>query len=266
MKSPCSSPTAAVAVALALCAALARPARADERPPEYEDAFKRGTELFERGAYADARAAFEQAYAIHPEPLLLLNIGSTHRREGSLERALEYYQRYLTEAPEGDPYRTTVEQIVAELEAEIERARPEPEPERKPEPEPEPHPAPPVTTVAVSPTPHRAPDRGRALRITGIATGSVGIALAGVGIYYGVRAGDIESELASATGPWTPERQDRYDEGQSAEQRAILFGVSGGVLVAAGATLYLLGYDRGDLAVAPHTDGTTTSLTLRGTF
>jgi len=42
----------------------------------------------------------EQAYTINPNPLLLYNIGRAHELAGRLERALEYYDRFLAERPE----------------------------------------------------------------------------------------------------------------------------------------------------------------------
>lgn len=42
----------------------------------------------------------EQAYTINPNPLLLYNIGRAHELAGRLERALEYYDRFLAEHPE----------------------------------------------------------------------------------------------------------------------------------------------------------------------
>lgn len=42
----------------------------------------------------------EQAYTINPNPLLLFNIGRAHELAGRLERALEYYDRFLAEHPE----------------------------------------------------------------------------------------------------------------------------------------------------------------------
>lgn len=42
----------------------------------------------------------EQAYTINPNPILLYNIGRAHELAGRLERALEYYDRFLAEHPE----------------------------------------------------------------------------------------------------------------------------------------------------------------------
>lgn len=256
MRSPCSS----LLFAIALLTASPRPAHAEQRSAEYEQAFKQGTSLFEQGDYAAARGHFERALELHPEPLLLLNIGSTYRREGELDAALGYYRRFLAEAAADDEYRPAVQQIIAELEEEIaERDRAAAAAATPPTA---------ATPPLVAPTPRR--DRGRRLRLTGLATAAAGIVLVGVGVQQGVHAGNIEEELANASGPWTAERQARYDEGQSAETRALVLGITGGIAVAAGTTLYLLG--RGDehddraLAIVPYTDGAASGLALTGAF
>ena len=125
------------------------------------------------------------------------------------------------------------------------------------------------TPPLVEPTPPPR-DRGRRLRLTGLATAAVGAVFVGVGVQQGAHAGSIEEELANATGPWTAERQARYDEGQAAETRALVFGITGGIAMAAGATLYLLGRpdDRDDrsLVIAPYADGAIRGLAVTGAF
>lgn len=44
----------------------------------------------------------EQAYTINPNQILLYNIGRAHELAGRLERALEYYDRFLAEHPPED--------------------------------------------------------------------------------------------------------------------------------------------------------------------
>ena len=244
-------------------------ARAEgEKTPEYEAAYKAGTELFEAGQYAEARVRFLEAHAIYPEPLLLLNIGSTFRREDNAVEALDYYKRYLAEARPDDEYRDAARKLVDELEAQIEAETAKPEPP--------PDPPPPGPTVVVEPEPVRdAPPRpGRALRITGIAGVAVGAILVGVGVQQGLQASSIQDELQGKMNgtEWTDELQDRYDDGEAAEQRAMILGVAGGITIVAGATLYIIGWDRGRKAsservrVAPYVDGSATGFAVSGSF
>jgi len=263
-KSLCSS--------LALLALLATPVAADERPPEYEAAYKAGTELFANDDYAAAREQFLAAYDIHPEPLLLLNIGSTYRREGKLGEALEYYQLFLGKAEAANEYRAQVTQIIAELEQEIADAEPREGREAqaaKPS-------SPPDRARVVEPAPAPADPAkaGRGMRIGGLIAAGVGVVALGVGVQQGMHARSIHDELEDKmTGTeWTQEVQDRFDRGESAETRAIVLSIGGGVALATGVTLYLLGRNRDDaeqrsrVTVAPYTDGTSTGFAVVGSF
>ena len=64
-----------------------------------------------------ARAEFEAAYAIDPQPILLFNIASTYRREGDMVNARLYYQRYLDTGDTGEAplARKTIAEIDAGL-------------------------------------------------------------------------------------------------------------------------------------------------------
>lgn len=236
-------PARAAVVAGVLAVAVYAPARAQTRPAEYEAAYREGTARFERGDYAGARERFEAAYAIHPEPLLLVNIGSTYRREGDLSRALEFYRKFLAVADPDDPYRDEVAALVGELEAEV-RSRAG---------APQPFPSPPADTRSPEPRPPRSPtatarraqaapppSRFRALRTAGWIAAGVGALAVGVAVHQGLRAREIERDLEGVTGAmWTDDLQARYDAGQRAEARAVIFGIAGGVAAAAGAALLL---------------------------
>jgi hypothetical protein len=179
----------AVVVALVATFALAAGvAHAQSPSARYQAAFKEGTEKFERGAWSEARAAFERAYAIEPRPILLFNIGSTYRREGDLALAREHYRRFL-EAGSGD---AALEEIARGVLEEIDRALAEEEARRAPPPEPEPEPA--VATpapVVVSPRP--APRRPRtSLVVAGYASATAGGALIGWALRDRNRADELE--------------------------------------------------------------------------
>jgi len=84
-------------------ASSGRQARADasvgdpEAPPETRDAAQadeyrvavaEGTDAFRAGRYQDARAAFQRAYEIHADHVLLFNIASCWRRTGDTDAAI----------------------------------------------------------------------------------------------------------------------------------------------------------------------------------
>lgn len=73
---------------------------------------------YRRGAYVEAAQHWQAAYDALPDPLALLNIALSWEAVNEQARAIEYYERYLAEAPEAEN-RAQVTQHVAEL-----RARP----------------------------------------------------------------------------------------------------------------------------------------------
>jgi tetratricopeptide (TPR) repeat protein len=257
-----SSLTIVAALLVALTGlAAAEPSGADEE--RYREAFVTGTRLFSEEQWAQARAAFEAAYAIQQTPLLLFNIGSTYRREGDRERAIESYRRYLEEAPPDAELRVLAQDTIAELEDELAAMR-------KP---PEPPPRPVTTDPEVTHTDAAPPRPGRGLRITGVvlvAAGGVALGWAGVDGYRArAAASDIEG-LAPGT-PWTAEQQARWDQGEDAERRALILGVTGGVALVAGGVVYWLGHRQGQsgaagVAVTPVLAPDHTGLAISGAF
>ncbi|MBP6836377.1 MAG: hypothetical protein KA190_03690 [Kofleriaceae bacterium] len=91
------------------------PAAHADQEAAYERAFRKGTELFESGQWAEARAQFERARELDPRPVLLFNIASTYRREGDLAQARVYYKRFLIIAGKDDQLALVARQIVDEL-------------------------------------------------------------------------------------------------------------------------------------------------------
>jgi len=102
-------------LALSLTAALGalpRAALADERT-EARRHFRSGLELVTQRQYVRAIEEFQAAYAILPNVNVLFNIARAYSDLGDLDRAIDYYQRYL----QGDVAdRAEVEQTLRELE------------------------------------------------------------------------------------------------------------------------------------------------------
>jgi tetratricopeptide (TPR) repeat protein len=181
---------AALAALGVLAAGGPAPAQAQGDADAFRAAVARATELFEQEAFSEARAEYQRAYALHPEPTLLFNVATTYRREGAHAEALEAYRRYLEAAPEGHRLRGEATTYAREMEVLVEKelardreraaaagaAAPDASGQAGPG-GPDLVAAPPPTTV----------DRGRRLRRTGafVAFGTAGAA-AGGAITFGV--------------------------------------------------------------------------------
>ena len=232
---------------------------ADSRLTSYRETVERGTAAFVARRFAEARQAFDEAFAIHPDPVLVFNIASCWRRDGDTEQALVEYRRFLTLAPTNDARRMLAEETIAALEAEA---------------APAPTPAPALEMQLADP-----PRRTRSVwRPIGLATTGVGAASVIVGIVELVRARSLttqSSTTAASTwdGEWDGQRdgdgngdgtwdgngdgkwdgngdgngdgggrqQDGSDPSDSARKRALVFGAAGVATMAAGVTMYVLG-------------------------
>src|SRR5262245_32026750 len=60
---------------------------------------ERGRAFHDAGDYANAIAAFTQAYVIAPSPALLFNLAQAYRLRGDCEDAALMYRRYLNTNP-----------------------------------------------------------------------------------------------------------------------------------------------------------------------
>jgi hypothetical protein len=264
------------------------PARADDGGDEvvaYREAVSRGSAQFDAGDWADARASFEAAYAIHAEPVLLFNIASCFRREGNLDLAVEKYRAFLTASSSDDPRRALAAQTIIDLEETIAARtvvpgarRPEPAPARE-EPEPaDPEPAPEETIIAdeededaVTPAslasaPRRDSGGGGlrgdvVLRWSGVACGVAALVTGVAALSSSRRASDADAQLSTlAPGTaWDVDQQATFERGQDAQKRAIIYSIASAALVTTGVVLYVTGERRRHRAptmtVAPTGDG-----------
>lgn len=259
-------PRSSSAAVLALLVALAGSSQAGPGRPShaaelasYKDAVADGTIAFREGRFADARAAFERAYAIHPDPVLLFNIASCWRRDGHAVQAVAAYLRFLDHAPSTDPRRRLATDTVAALEAELAATTSDPPPPPAPVPAP-PRPAviereprividdaPAAPAVApATPLPDAPPRRRHsALRPLGIGLGTVGLVALAAGGVEAMRARSIEQDLEDLRDrPWGHAEAEQYREGEQTARRALLFTVAGAALVGGGTTLFVLGRAR----------------------
>jgi tetratricopeptide (TPR) repeat protein len=210
----------------------------------YEIAVENGTTAFRAGRFVEARAAFERAYSIHADPVLLFNIASCWRRLGDREAAIDAYRRFLERAPSNDDRRPLAVATIRKLETEI----------------------------AIENQPTRAPRRKkRPLSRTAkigfgvVGIGAVSLVAAGVEAYRAKKSQDDLEGLMPGT-PWDREQADRYQQGEDARFRARLFGGAGGALVIAGATLVVVGGREEVAAIKVTTSSGGLQLNLRRRF
>jgi len=211
-----------------------------------------GLEAQDDGRYADAIAAYQQAYALVPHPELLFNLGQAHRLDGDAPRALAYYRRYLAIDPHGRVARGA-ERWVDELErvvgsdAEVDVTAP----------------APPGATAATPPSAAATARPGRPLRLAGIALGVAGGLSIAAGVKFGLDARRIGDDLGDHDGPWTDALLARQDDGRRAETRMYVLTGAGAAVAIGGAALYLLGTRA---TVAPIADDTSAGVAVVGRF
>jgi tetratricopeptide (TPR) repeat protein len=179
---------------IALVAALASPARADDDSDTRARAhYEIGLGLYRLGDYRAALREFAAGYELVPKAGFLINLGQTYRKLGDLSHARDMYKKFLAEVPASDPARAQAEQVLLDIEAQL-RAQPPP----REEPTPPPPPPPPTVSEPVAhveappPKPRR---RHLGLRVAGVALTVGGVALAGVGVGFAFVADNAARDL-----------------------------------------------------------------------
>lgn len=89
-----------LACVLAVCASSGDAAAQARNTGRFRRLVGQAAEAYNRNEPDVAINLLEQAYTLNPNPLLLYNIGRAHELAGRLERALEYYDRFLAEHPD----------------------------------------------------------------------------------------------------------------------------------------------------------------------
>jgi len=238
----------------ALFAAGVQPVRAQPAPPAppAEDAkeqarvhFQKAKELHEKKQYAEAAAEYLEAYRYMPAPAFIYNAGQVYRLGGEKEKAVEHYKKYLELEPKGEGAEDA-RQFIAELSAAIEANKAAASSGAG---DPDGTSAmggggggggdgggggaPPVRDAAERP--------GRGLMLAGMVSGGIGVAAMGAAVVFALRARSAESDLDGYQGVWTPDQQDRYATGESAERNMTVSVVIGVAALGAGGAMYFLG-------------------------
>jgi tetratricopeptide (TPR) repeat protein len=241
-------------LAPALAAAQPQPTPAAKQAAS--ERVKKAIAKSQAGEHETAIDLYLEAYAIIPQPLLLSNVGSEYQQLKKPVEALKYFCKYLEADPTGAnvtyaasqarilyvelggvptvPYEDVCKPIV--------KAPPPADPPPKPQPAsspalaPDPAPAPgPVDSGPTTSTP--------AIRYVGIGFAIVGAAAFGAGTYYGLEARRISDEITNhdVNDPWPGNIKDLEAEGKAAEQKQIALMIGGGVALAAGVVMFIVG-------------------------
>jgi tetratricopeptide (TPR) repeat protein len=265
----------------------------EEVKAKANDYVAQGLASQEAGDYDAAIGYYSSAYQLLPHPVLLFNMAQAHRLAGRIDQALGLYQKYVDDDPKGSQARTARE-LIAELkarkaeearradeahkadearraeetrkaeEARVEQAR-KVEEARTAEPPGKTNPTSLPAEVTATSTPPQPP--GRNLRIAGLLTSGAALIAFSVGIGFGLRAQSIGDELSRRMAPYS---RDKEADGKRANQIAITGYASSGVLLAVGATLYLLGQSRDHseqaVTIAPMVSEQLTGIAISGPF
>ena len=242
------------------------PAAAAQAPSQAETAklveqarahFDAGNQHYAAGRYLEAIREFQAGYALVPRPNFLVNLGQAYRKLGDLNRAKESYVAYVRALPQNSALRDQALQVLAEIEVQLQEQKgntPAPSPEEL-----KPAPPPPAALPVVE-----LPARDTAGKTNYLAMGlaGAGVALAGTGLVFQLRAKSASDKLTSLDrqgDPFDPalERRGRRDQ-----RIGIALLGAGGAALATAITLYLLSdteTERSSYAIRPGGMGLTLS-------
>lgn len=267
---------------LVLSVAAAAPARADDDPAAAKEHYQRGTKLYDILKYREAAREFEAAYQAKADPAFLYNMGQAYRLAGDAERAMGAYRSYLRRVPEARN-RKEVEDHITELQRVLDqerRAR-----DRAPADTQAPGPLPDVTTPSPTPRPATTPgtrvDAGETAgagegaatprpiavapvprdggagtsrggftkKVAGGVIAGVGVAALGVGAAFAAMAQSASNQITNAApgSTFDPSLEEAFKTDRTL---AIAMLAGGGVALAAGVTVLLLGVREGRGATA----------------
>lgn len=218
------------------------PAPTPQQKQAAGDLTKQAIAKSQAGEHEKAIELYLQAFAIVPLPVLLNNIATDYQKLKKPVEALKYFCMYLEKDPTGQSasYATAQAKLI-----QLEQGNKDVTDATvcdPPKPAPEP-------IVVQPPIPEKKPepaDRGKGMRIAGLAVGGAGLVGLGVGIFFGFKAKDISDQISNhpKTEMWPDEIQKLEDDGQAYENKQIVLMIAGGALAATGIALYFIGRSR----------------------
>jgi len=261
----------ALAVLLVAGVASAAPKASSPAQKQADALFEKGQASYQGGKYQDAIAQFKQAYDLVHDPVYLFNIAQSYRKVADCTSADEFYRRYLEAAPKAEN-KDKVTQWLEELRPCVEQRQQDQDAARKSQEEAErlrnERELAERQRVAATPT-ETTVDHGGPLRIGGIVLASVGVVGLGAGVAYGIKGNRIQADIdkrcsAPNSCQWdSPPILALHEDGKSANLRAAIGYIGGGVAVLAGAALYMLGRTRVEtITVQPNAGGASVTAQL----
>ena len=243
---PCHRSRCSVGLALAgalmlASAASTTSAHAQAKPPasaqtpqaRAAELFTKGAEAYRRGEFQEAVTLLIEARSLDPSPVLLYNLGRAYEDLGDTDAAIATFTRYLEEDPKAAD-KGAIEQRIATLtrqrearlslekQRDAERARADQEKADRERQQRE---------AANVPPPSRS--------VGPYIVAGVGVAGVATGVVFGLMSSSKHDSASSSSTP----QQDAIEQQDSAKSFATVSTVSfiaGGVLIAAGATWWLL--------------------------
>jgi tetratricopeptide (TPR) repeat protein len=207
-----------------------------------EDLYVEGKIAYDRGDYQAAIEQWQKSYQLSSEGDLLYNIAHAMRLSGNCKGAIGAYKRFLAGDATAEQ-RKIAEDFVRELGPTC-RADPEPDPAGG------------LKLVAALTAP-KDPRPGRKLRVTGLATGGIGVVLTVTGLTLGRYANTLGSEVAAACASdcdWGVQKEKDARGRRYAKASYVLDGL-GVATIAGGAVMYYLGSRGAPVIVAPRGEG-----------
>lgn len=235
--------------------AVAQPAGGD-RVARARAFTEQGLAFYDAGDGGRALAAFRAAYELVPINELLLDLGLAAERAGDATVAVDYFERFLA-VEARDPRRAEIRTKIAALreqveaaegrrrdeetahQAELDRAaeaarardrRWTAQHDREQVEE--------VRRAEQARAHHAIEGRGRGLRLGGLALIGGGVLAFGAATYFGLDARALSSELSAHGAQFDPAT---VAAGHAADRHLIASLIAGGVLVATGVTLHVVG-------------------------
>jgi tetratricopeptide (TPR) repeat protein len=229
-------------LAVALVALAVRGEVSVAAPEGAESPFQQALAAYDAGRYAEAIERFEALYQRTHAPALLFNIAQSARLLGDCARAIEYYRRFVAQAPASHD-RPRAEARLAELATCPTKTPPEAPPPATPPPAPPP-PAPPSpstapTIVASAPKPTPPfPRRASVLSLALLGTSATLGGAAAVSAWQATSDSSHTSSLFRDGGDWDASAQSIDRDGHRAQALFIAFAT--GAVVTAGVGLFLM--------------------------
>ncbi|HUS32032.1 MAG TPA: hypothetical protein VMZ53_26205 [Kofleriaceae bacterium] len=244
-----------------------KPKKVDVAQTQADALYEKGQQSYQAGEYQEAIEHFKRAYELVKDPVYLFNIAQSYRKVADCLNAHAFYTQYLQEAPDAEN-KDKVTQWLSELQPCVDQRHNEQEAARRAEEADRVRKADDARRAAEArkPVPVEV-DRGGALRIAGIATGTVGLAVLSAGIVYSINGRSIKNDLADRCSmgcQWdSMEILDLDAQGKRANTRAKIGTIAGGIATVVGVSLYIVGRTRVEtVMITPNAGGATVSAQL----